>query len=547
MTIQTRNLTIMFTDLKGFTEKTSRISREKMHDLLIIHDELIIPVIRRFGGNIVKNIGDAYLVTFESPTDSVLCGLVIQDCFRNYNNSSNEESRLEIRVAINSGEVELKNNDVFGEAVNIAARIESITEANEVYFTEAVYLAMNKQEVPSSEIGLKRLKGIPEPIKIFRVIQDNTSLTYQDALKKKPFHPLDSETSAVKEKYITGKKTYALLKVLMAASVFSVFLFVFLKENIPGYHSGISSMEFNESKQLEIAETSCNENNEFTGEDQAVSNFSDNAENGILRNDFHFVDEPVCEILAEIGAIAKKSIVVDKDVSGTYSCHLACVAPEKAIELIAKANKLTVDEEDGILYIRPDKKSDRKKPRGDEAEISETKIEPKFDKLIKISGDSVAKTQMYGLLLNENDIEKNVEKSCSKLCDEDKKILIHVICKLFRDGKEFYQDADKCAKFFLSDWTKNPSREKMKEIILVSLERDSEKIISVEDAFESVKYTTYSKTKWSKAWGNMTGGQLGGKKYYRVLDSVTGKIVTVYEYLANEHENIKRNIANQKG
>ncbi|MBI4712674.1 MAG: hypothetical protein HY762_05170 [Planctomycetes bacterium] len=61
------------------------------------------------------------------------------------------------------------NKDLFGEAVNIAARIEGITEATEIYFTEAVYLAMNKSEVPSSEIGWRKLKGIPEAIKVYKL------------------------------------------------------------------------------------------------------------------------------------------------------------------------------------------------------------------------------------------------------------------------------------------------------------------------------------------------------------------------------------------
>lgn len=74
-----------------------------------------------------------------------------------------------MRIAINVGEVNLAENDVFGEAVNIAARIESVTQAGEVFFTEAVYLSMNKTEVPSSEVGLLKLKGISEKVKVYKV------------------------------------------------------------------------------------------------------------------------------------------------------------------------------------------------------------------------------------------------------------------------------------------------------------------------------------------------------------------------------------------
>jgi adenylate cyclase len=74
-----------------------------------------------------------------------------------------------VRLAINVGEVRLESNDVFGEPVNIAARVEGLAEAGEVYFTEAVYLAMNKAEVPSKEVGAFELKGIPGKIRVFHV------------------------------------------------------------------------------------------------------------------------------------------------------------------------------------------------------------------------------------------------------------------------------------------------------------------------------------------------------------------------------------------
>lgn len=66
----------------------------------------------------------------------------------------------------------LADNDVFGEPVNITARINSIAEAGEVCFTEAVYLAMNKMEGPSSEVGLLQLKGIAEKIPVYKVVRE---------------------------------------------------------------------------------------------------------------------------------------------------------------------------------------------------------------------------------------------------------------------------------------------------------------------------------------------------------------------------------------
>jgi len=168
----TQNLTIMFTDIKGFTERTSGSTRAGMNNLLAEHERLLVPVFQYFDGRIVKTIGDAFLVTFASPTDAVLCGVTIQEVLRQHNLDAAESVRIEVRVAINVGEVEVRDNDVLGEPVNIAARLEGATEAGEVYFTDAVYQTMNRQEAPSADVGERVFKGIPYPIRVYRVLNE---------------------------------------------------------------------------------------------------------------------------------------------------------------------------------------------------------------------------------------------------------------------------------------------------------------------------------------------------------------------------------------
>ncbi len=165
----TRHLTILLTDIKGFTDKTSSKTRAAISTMLDEHRAVVLPLLEARGGHLVKTIGDAFLMTFESPTNAVLAGVSVQEALTKLNEGRAPEDRLDIRIAINSGEVNLMENDVFGEAVNITARIEGIAEAGQVYFTEAVYLSMNKAEVPSSEIGLMQLKGIPEKIRVYKV------------------------------------------------------------------------------------------------------------------------------------------------------------------------------------------------------------------------------------------------------------------------------------------------------------------------------------------------------------------------------------------
>ena len=169
---RTRNLTIMLTDIEDFTPKTSRKTRADILRMLEEHKGLVLPVLEGKGGRLIKTIGDAFLVVFDSPTDAVLAGVEVQRLLHEHNANRQGDDRLDLRLAINAGEVTLADNDVFGEPVNITARINGIAEAGEVFFTEAVYLAMNKNEVPSSEVGLLQLKGIAEKIRVYKVVRE---------------------------------------------------------------------------------------------------------------------------------------------------------------------------------------------------------------------------------------------------------------------------------------------------------------------------------------------------------------------------------------
>jgi class 3 adenylate cyclase len=175
---ENRVLTIVFTDIKGFTERTSSIDREAVSQLLKKHEELLLPLVASYDGRLIKTIGDAFLLTFASPTNAVLCAVMMQEKLKEFNAGQPEIEKIEIRVAINTGEVLMRDGDVFGEPVNIAARIEGLTEANEVWFSESTYLAMNRKEVPTSLIGEYRLKGIPEAVKVYRVVRDPNDQEY---------------------------------------------------------------------------------------------------------------------------------------------------------------------------------------------------------------------------------------------------------------------------------------------------------------------------------------------------------------------------------
>ena len=167
--INAEMLTVMFVDIVSYTKTTTDLDRENFNKLHDVFDRISLSIFKEHSGKVIKKIGDAYLVTFKSATCAVLCGKKLQEEFWNYNKSKKSKNPLKIRVAIHAGEVLHRNGDIYGDTVNTASRIESITKAEDVVFSEPVYTAMNKNEFSYIHIGQKKLKGLKRPLKIFRV------------------------------------------------------------------------------------------------------------------------------------------------------------------------------------------------------------------------------------------------------------------------------------------------------------------------------------------------------------------------------------------
>lgn len=161
-------ITIMMADIVDYTKWSSTLGREKFDEINEDFDRIALPLFERYAGHIVKKMGDAFIVSFESATDSLHCAIELQNKFWEYN-ASRAGLPIRIKVAINTGEVIIRHGDVYGETVNVASRIEKLTHPGQICFSESVFLAMNKNEIPHLYLGKKMVKGIKHPIKLFRV------------------------------------------------------------------------------------------------------------------------------------------------------------------------------------------------------------------------------------------------------------------------------------------------------------------------------------------------------------------------------------------
>jgi len=190
--METRNLVIAFVDLANYTGKTAFSSREQLYRLLEIYERLVEPIFPKFGGRIIKKIGDSFMVAFESPTNAVLCGMEVQNILFEHNQRAEKSEQLMVKIAIDMGEVQIRKGDLFGDAVNIASRMEKVSEVGNVYFTDTVYLAMNKSEIPYVFLGKKKFKGVPRKIGIFKVLREYTAVFEKKREKMRSIKKLGS-------------------------------------------------------------------------------------------------------------------------------------------------------------------------------------------------------------------------------------------------------------------------------------------------------------------------------------------------------------------
>ncbi len=159
----------MFTDVAGYTTLGQR--NESLSIALIdAQRDLIKPILARHNGREVKTAGDSFLVEFTNALDAVRCAYDIQRATRELNISLPDERRLHLRIGLHLGDITKSRGDIYGDAVNVASRIESLAEDGGVCLTRQVYdQVQNKFELPLKSIGSKPLKNVREPVEIYKM------------------------------------------------------------------------------------------------------------------------------------------------------------------------------------------------------------------------------------------------------------------------------------------------------------------------------------------------------------------------------------------
>jgi TolB-like protein/class 3 adenylate cyclase len=170
MTATRRLAAILAADVVGYSRLMGADEEGTLERLKALRRELLDPKIAEHKGRIVKTTGDGLLVEFASVVDAVRCAVAVQQAMPERNTGVAVDSRIELRIGINLGDVIVEDDDLYGDGVNIAARIEALAEPSGVFVSYTVHdHVRDRLPFVFEDLGEQQVKNIARPVRVYRV------------------------------------------------------------------------------------------------------------------------------------------------------------------------------------------------------------------------------------------------------------------------------------------------------------------------------------------------------------------------------------------
>jgi len=168
--VQRRLVAIMATDVVGYSRLMHEDEAGTLHTLKELRKTVIDPVIAEHQGRVVKLMGDGSLVEFASIVDAVECAVKVQRRMAERNSELPDNKLIVFRVGVNLGDVIIDGDDIYGDGVNVAARLEGLADPGGICISGTVYdHVKGKLDAGFDDFGLQRVKNIAEPVRTYRV------------------------------------------------------------------------------------------------------------------------------------------------------------------------------------------------------------------------------------------------------------------------------------------------------------------------------------------------------------------------------------------
>ena len=174
--VERRLSAILAADVAGYSRLMHHDEEATHAKLTALLADAVDPAIAEHGGRIVKNTGDGFLAEFPSAVEAVRAAMQFQTRIHELTIDEAEDRRIAFRVGINIGDVIVEPHDIFGDGVNIAARLESIAEPGGICISSSAYdHVRGKVGVEFADLGEQNLKNIARPVRAYAVVRDGRS------------------------------------------------------------------------------------------------------------------------------------------------------------------------------------------------------------------------------------------------------------------------------------------------------------------------------------------------------------------------------------
>ena len=164
---------ILAADVAGYSRLMHDDEEATHAGLTSLLADAVVPTIAEHGGRVVKNTGDGFLAEFPSAVEAVLAAKQFQNRVNELTVGDAPDKRLAFRIGINLGDIMIEAHDIFGDGVNIAARLEGIAEPGGICISSSAYdQVRGKVAVEFTDLGEQSLKNIARPVRAYAVVQD---------------------------------------------------------------------------------------------------------------------------------------------------------------------------------------------------------------------------------------------------------------------------------------------------------------------------------------------------------------------------------------
>jgi class 3 adenylate cyclase/tetratricopeptide (TPR) repeat protein len=192
-------VTVLFTDVEGSTDLTTRQGDEVAREILRAQRELVREQVEMHSGHEVKSLGDGFMVAFASARKAVACAVGIQRALEKHNRRQPPDQQVRVRIGLNTGEVIQEEADLFGEAVNVAARIAAKAKGGEILASDAVKAVMGRaKDAELVDRGRFRLKGLPARWRLFEVVWQEETAAAPALPERTPFIGREAEQAELR-------------------------------------------------------------------------------------------------------------------------------------------------------------------------------------------------------------------------------------------------------------------------------------------------------------------------------------------------------------